>query len=119
MKKNDNLIVDFGVAYKDTSNPLYYIPRGVSLHTDRFITYHEDNTSDRKVWKLYADTVLEPDSFTKLLQQHKLERPAKTSTLRAVLSGRGKDIDLVGGIQHILHYNLALHAIVAYICQQA
>lgn len=119
MKKNDNLIVDFGVAYKDTSNPLYYIPRGVSLHTDRFVTYHEDNTSDRKLWKLYADTTLEPDSFSKLLQQHKLERPAKTSTLRAVLSGRGKDIDLVGGIQHILHSILAFHWFILHICWQS
>jgi hypothetical protein len=88
---------DGGVAYKDTSNPLYYIPRGVKLYSDRFVTFHEDDPADHKTWRLYPESRLEPESSSNITECHKLVRPAKTSTLRAVWSGRGKEIDLVRG----------------------
>ena len=93
-KTGDRELVDCGIAYKDTSNPLYYIPRGVKLYGDRFITYHEDDPSDRKTWKLYPDSRLEPESGSKINEHHKLVRPAKTSTFRAAWSGRGTEIDI-------------------------
>jgi hypothetical protein len=86
-----------GTAYKDTSNPLYYVPRGVKLYSDRFTTYHEDDPADQKSWRLYPESRLEPESSSNITECHKLVRPAKTSTLRAAWSGRGKEIDLVGG----------------------